>query len=307
MASNPTQHTAPIVDPAGGLDTGGLGHASINQQIVEEASGHQQGANQSASLHATDEDDRILYNLLNGIQAPINHAPPAQSIPADQLQTILDQALTRQKNDILSAVKNLLTTIAAPFSTIKRKAERFNNEGLKKQFIPLEEAKLRLDAVRSTMAGVAEGGSGSSLGKEEAAQAVKTLDEGIRHIEKRMHFLEVDQVEGWNVAKCLEKNALFLDLPEDMQKQLKRAKKDAKLKEGERKERRVRLRGGFSTGEVVEVVVVLVNSGGVLIVVAMMRAVLCLRASWSYFCALSFEGCQYGTCWQAEYIVGSRR
>jgi hypothetical protein len=33
-----------------------------------------------------------------------------------------------------------------------------------------------------------------------------------------MHFLEIAQVEGWDVAKCLEKIALFLDLPEDMQK-----------------------------------------------------------------------------------------
>jgi hypothetical protein len=95
------------------------------------------------------------------------------------------------------------------------------------------------------MAGVAEGTSSSAIGKDEAAQAAKTLDEGISHIQKRMHFLEVAQVEGWNVAKCLEKNALFLDLPEDMQKQLKRAKKDAKLEEGDKKSKKGQNRKGF--------------------------------------------------------------
>lgn len=94
------------------------------------------------------------------------------------------------------------------------------------------------------MAGVAEGGA-SSLNKEEAAHVVKTLDEGISHIEKRMHFLEIAQVEEWDVAKCLEKNSLFLDLPEDMQKQLKRAKKDAKMEEGEKKGKKSQSKRGF--------------------------------------------------------------
>jgi DNA recombination-dependent growth factor C len=76
---------------------------------------------------------------------------------------MLDAALTKQKNDILSVVKEQLGSISsAPFSTIKRKADQFSNEGLKKQFTPLEEAKLRQDAVRSTMAGVAERTSLSS-------------------------------------------------------------------------------------------------------------------------------------------------
>jgi hypothetical protein len=69
------------------------------------------------------------------------------------------------------------------------------------------------------------------MGPEEAAHLQKTIDEGIDMASKRMHFLEVAQVEGWDVAKCLEKNELFLELPEDIQKQLKRAKKDAKLEE----------------------------------------------------------------------------
>jgi hypothetical protein len=146
-------------------------------------------------LHANQDDDIDLDALLRDNAA--FQAPP-QTIPADQLKAILDSALTQQKNDILSAVKEQLGTISsAPFSTIKRKADQFSNEGLKKQFTPLEEAKLRLDAVRSTMASVAEGTSAGAIGKTEAEKVVQTLDEGISHIQKRMHFLEVAQVEGW--------------------------------------------------------------------------------------------------------------
>jgi hypothetical protein len=60
-----------------------------------------------------------------------------------------------------------------------------------------------------------------------------------------MHFLEIAEVEGWDVAKCLEKNALFLDLPEDMQKQLKRAKKEAKAEETAKKDKKPQNRRGF--------------------------------------------------------------
>jgi hypothetical protein len=240
MVANPAQedglvNDAPILDhPA---------EAAANQQQEQNLlNGH-------AAVHggpqAANEEEQFLDGLLED-NAAFNFPPPADNIPADQLTVLLETALARQKNEILSAVRDQLSTISStPFATIKRKADQFSNDGLKKQFAPLEEAKLRLDAVRNTMAGVAEGTSSSALGKDEAAQAVKTMDEGISHIQKRMHFLEVAQVEGWDVAKCLEKNALFLDLPEDMQKQLKRAKKDAKMEEGDKKGKKNQNKRGF--------------------------------------------------------------
>jgi hypothetical protein len=236
MAANPAQQGATLVNGATLVDNAQQNHVQVDQQQQENlhANGHD-----APPLHANHDDDLDLDALLRDNAA---FQAPSQSIPADQLKALLDSALTQQKNDILSAVKEQLGSISStPFSTIKRKAEQFSNEGLKKQFVPLEEAKLRLDIVRTTMAGVAEGTSS----KDEAAHAVKTLDEGISHLQKRMHFLEVAQVEGWDVAKCLEKNAMFLDLPEDMQKQLKRAKKDAKLEEGDKKGKKGQNRKGF--------------------------------------------------------------
>jgi hypothetical protein len=242
MASNTAQQDAPLVDAPPLVDNTQQNHVQVDQQQQENL--HANGLD-APPLHADQDDDLDLDALLRdnaAFQAP----QASQTIPADQLKAILDSALTQQKNDILSAVKEQLGSISStPFSTIKRKADQFSNEGLKKQFVPLEEAKLRLDAVRTTMAGVAEGTSSSAIGRDEAAHAVKTLDEGISHLQKRMHFLEVAQVEGWNIAKCLEKNALFLDLLEDMQKQLKRAKKDAKLEEGDKKGKKGQNRKGF--------------------------------------------------------------
>jgi hypothetical protein len=134
-------------------------------------------------------------------------------------------------------MKEQLSSInPTPFANIKRKADKINNDGIKKQFTPLKETKLRLDSVRNVISNVVEGAS-APIGPAEAVQLQKTLDEGIDLVQKRMHFLEIAEVEGWSVAKCLEKNALFLELPKDMQKQLKRAKKDAKLEEGEKKEK----------------------------------------------------------------------
>jgi hypothetical protein len=108
----------------------------------------------------------------------------------------------------------------------------------------LEETKLRLDAVRDAVARVAAG-EGAPIGPEEAVHLQKTLDEGIALVSKRMHFLEVAQVEGWDVAKCLEKNELFLDLLDDMQKQLKRAKKEAKAEEAVKERKKGGNRKGF--------------------------------------------------------------
>lgn len=79
-----------------------------------------------------------------------NFTTPTQqdAVPADQIRAIIDTALVQQKKNILAALRDQLSTISAtPFSTFKRKADQFSNDGLKKQFQPLEEAKLRLDAV----------------------------------------------------------------------------------------------------------------------------------------------------------------
>jgi hypothetical protein len=191
--------------------------------------------------------DQILADAaINESAANQNAAAPTNDvIPAAQVNAMLDQALERQKATLLAAVKDQISSLQpTPFAGVKRRAEKIANEGIKKQFMPLEETKLRLDAVRDAVAGVAAGES-VPIGPEEAVHLQKTLDEDIALVSKRMHFLEVAQIEGWDVGKCLEKNELFFDLPEDMQKQLKRAKKEAKAKEAVKEKNKSGDKKGF--------------------------------------------------------------
>jgi hypothetical protein len=67
----------------------------------------------------------------------------------------------------------------------------------------------------------------------------------MKFITKRMTHLEIAEVEGWNVAKCLEKNQFILDLPEELQKQLKRAKKEAKEKDQSKENKKSSSKRGY--------------------------------------------------------------
>jgi hypothetical protein len=221
------------------------------------SSSQQQHVNLADQAQHAQENPFVDNDLLDQIlaDAAINEgaanqnaaaaAPKNDPIPAAQLDAILDQALERQRATLLAAVKDQISSLQpTPFAGVKRRAEKIANEGIKKQFTPLEETKLRLDAVHDAVAGVAAG-EATPIGPEEAVHLQKTLDEGIALVSKRMHFLEVAQVEGWNVAKCLKKNELFLDRPEDMQKQLKRAKKEAKAEEVVKEKKKFGNRKGF--------------------------------------------------------------
>lgn len=224
----------PIINAATTADAPPFVEASLHADLSNGLAGNE------AAGAALNQDDLCdgLENFDLPDQPPAAAASKDDAFPADQIAAMLDSALERQKKELLSVFKDQLSTInPTPFASIKRKADKISNDGIKKQFIPLEDTKLRLDAVRTTITGVAKGDTGP-IGPAEAVQLKKTLDEGIDLVQKRMHFLEIAEVEGWSVAKCLEKNALSLKLLDDMQKQLKRAKKDAKMEEGEKKEKK---------------------------------------------------------------------
>jgi hypothetical protein len=80
----------------------------------------------------------------------------------------------------------------------KRKAYMMRNEGIKKQYAPIEEASLRMKAVRESLTSFVE--EGTPLAPKDAAKLRDHLDEGITILEKRMAHLEVAQHEGWDVA-----------------------------------------------------------------------------------------------------------
>jgi hypothetical protein len=149
--------------------------------------------------------------------------------------------LLRQVNhleDLIAAQgqNNPAQPSADPLSNIKRKHDAIFNEGLKKQYQPLEEVQIRMDAVNEAPAKAAE--ENRSISPEEASNLQKILDEGKQISSKRLQFLEVAHVEGWEVAKCMEKNTFLMELDEDTEKQLKRARKDAKALETEKKEKK---------------------------------------------------------------------
>jgi hypothetical protein len=99
--------------------------------------------------------------------------------------------------------------------------------------VPLEETKIRLEAARDAVKEVVEGAK-PAIGPEEAAQLQKTLDEGLAEVSRRIAYLEITEVEGWSVAKQKKNNCLMMELPDDLQKQLKQARKDAKSDEAEK-------------------------------------------------------------------------
>jgi hypothetical protein len=173
-------------------------------------------------------------------QAPVNQAVPQAGHAGQQAPPDLDayfprleERLThRLKDHLSSSVEDALSTSLA---SKKRKADLMKNEGIKKQYAPIEEASLRMEAVRESLTSSVE--EGTPLAPEDAAKLRDHLDEGISILDKRMAHLEVAQHEGWDVAKKMEENALVLHLPDDMQQQLKKAKKEVKEEANNKKEK----------------------------------------------------------------------
>jgi hypothetical protein len=214
----------------------------------------QNGANpQGAALGEDfDLDDDLLRNVAaalenNHLQAdqglhavnqagqPAVQQPAVQQAagiqPSPELDAFLENALRRSEERLANRFKDQLSStvedvLSSSLANKKRKADLLKNEGIKKQYVPIEEATLRMKAIRESLADTAEGEA--PLGPDDAAKLRDHLDEGILLLEKRMAHLEVAQYEGWDVAKKMEDNALVLHLPDDMQQQLKKAKKEVK-------------------------------------------------------------------------------
>jgi hypothetical protein len=118
-----------------------------------------------------------------------------------------------------------------------------------------------------------------SISPEEASSLQKILDEGKQISSKRLQFLKVAHVEGWEVAKCMEKSTFPMELVEDTQKQLKRARKDAKALETEKKEKKSdnahNNMWGFSSEGIAVVAVAMVVSEEAMDVVLLVVMVAC--------------------------------
>jgi hypothetical protein len=161
-----------------------------------------------------------------------NQAAGQQGIqPSPELDAFFEKALRRSEERLANRFKDQLSStvedaLSSSLANKKRKADLLKNEGIKKQYVPIEEATLRMKAVRESLAEATE--QGTPLDPEDAAKLRDHLDEGILLLEKRMAHLEVAQYEGWDVAKKMEDNALVLHLSEEMQQQLKNAKKEVK-------------------------------------------------------------------------------
>lgn len=197
-------------------------------------------ANGAAVLDGFDDFD-LPENFLgdavnNGPAAAAQNQGPQQ--PLD-LETRIENALRRSEERLALRFQNQLSTtvedaLSTSLASKKRKADQIKNEGIKKQYIPVEEATLRMKAVRSSLAEAVD--EQTPLGPADAEKLRDHLDEGIKILEKRMAHLEIAQQEGWDVAKKMEDNELVLSLPEEMRAQLKKAKKEAKEEEKEKKE-----------------------------------------------------------------------
>lgn len=189
-----------------------------------------------------DLDDDLLRNVAaalgNNAQADQGqHAANQAGLqaagiqPSPELDALLENALRRSEERMANRFKDQLSStvedvLSSSLANKKRKADLLKNEGIKKQYVPIEEANLRMKAVRESLADAAEGEA--PIGPDDAAKLRDHLDEGILLLEKRMAHLEVAQYEGWDVAKKMEENALILHLSDEMQQQLKKAKKEVK-------------------------------------------------------------------------------
>jgi hypothetical protein len=204
----------------------------------------QQGTDNGA-LNQRGEPEHAAVNDAPANNAPANNASAKQSandkdqpLTVDQAFELFDKLLQSSEDRFRSTIQRSRPAQPAdPFATIKRRADAISNEGIKKQYVPLEETKIRLEAARDAVKEVVEGAK-PAIGPEEAAQLQKTLDEGLAEVSRRIAHLEIAEVEGWSVAKQMEKNRLMMELPDDLQKQLKQARKDAKEEEAEKEKKK---------------------------------------------------------------------
>jgi hypothetical protein len=189
--------------------------AAINPGFVPAAA---DGAEHEEFQDAYQADQDGEPDMQAGQQdAPPPNFDPLQPINFAQAAQLYATIAKGSEERILAAFRGSLPPPSAPFANAKRKADDISNEGIKKQYILLEETKLRLQSMKTKLQGVAEGQEGA-IGPEEAAQLQKTLDEGLDLVDKRIFHLEIAQTEGWTVARQMEKNYLMMELPEDLQK-----------------------------------------------------------------------------------------
>jgi plasmid maintenance system antidote protein VapI len=154
-----------------------------------------------------------------------------------RLEPLLHQIADMQQDmHVLAQAQHNPQAPQDPVATAKRKHEDITNEALRKQYEPLEEMTIRINAVSEVLSDAST--NQKAITPEEALRLQKTLDEGKQFTSRRLKHLEVAIAEGWEVAKQMEKNAFMMELDEDMQKQLKRARKDAKAAEAEKKEKK---------------------------------------------------------------------
>jgi hypothetical protein len=216
-------------DEEGLLNSSARQDPQADAQHAANQGGFQAPVHRPANQNGPHDFNQAAFNQVP--QAPAGQQ--AQAPDFDAYFTRLEERLTnRLKDQLSSTVEDALSTSLA---SKKRKADLLKNEGIKKQYIPIEEASLRMKAVRDSLSNSVE--EGTPLDSEDAAKLRDHLDEGIKIIDKRMAHLEVAQHEGWDVAKKMEENALVLHLSEEMQQQLKKAKKEVKEENNNKKEK----------------------------------------------------------------------
>jgi plasmid maintenance system antidote protein VapI len=132
-----------------------------------------------------------------------------------RLEPLLHQLANMQQNmqHILAQAQQPQAS-QEPIASAKRKHETIANEALKKQYEPIKEMHIRVDAVADALSEASS--NQKAITPEEALRLQKTLDEGKQFTTRRMKHLEVAIAEGWEVAKQMEKNAFMMELDEDM-------------------------------------------------------------------------------------------
>ncbi|GAQ90204.1 hypothetical protein KFL_006130010, partial [Klebsormidium nitens] len=172
-----------------------------------------------------------------------------------QFQGMLTHMFAASEDRIASRIEQKLSAVqdsvsagagSSSFESKKRKGESLKNEGIKKQYVPLEEASLHMHEVRDRVAAVADGDL-PPLGPEDAEKLRQHLDEGIDICSKRLQFLEIAESEGWNVLKKVEEQAFISTLPDELQAQVKKAKKAVKEDEQSKEKKKSsgrKFRGG---------------------------------------------------------------
>jgi hypothetical protein len=96
-----------------------------------------------------------------GVQLPAVQLHAVQQAagiqPSPELDAFLENALRRSEERLASRFKDQLSStvedvLSSSLANKKRKADQLKNEGIKKQYVPLEEANLRMKAFRESLA-----------------------------------------------------------------------------------------------------------------------------------------------------------